>query len=220
MKKIISSRWFYVILFLSACVIITNIFITAITKKKIQEERTLSSAPKIINTEKVYDTKQQPDQENPTQTQPVPEDTITLSPVEEIENKIEFSKPVQGEILNRFSGNELVYSATLREYRIHRGIDIKSPILSQVRAVESGLVESVIRDGLMGITITIDHKNGFKSVYSNLSTDAMVKKGDSVEKGDIISGVGDTALIETGLEGHLHFELIENGKQVNPEDYF
>ena len=48
----------------------------------------------------------------------------------------------------------------------------------------------------------------------------MVSVDKKVKQGDIISGVGDTALIETGLEGHLHFELTKEGKQVNPEDYF
>ena len=71
----------------------------------------------------------------------------------------------------------------------------------------------------MGITVVIDHENGFKSVYSNLSSDDMMKAGDEVKKGDIINGVGDTALIETGIDAHLHFELIKDGKQINPEEY-
>ena len=138
----------------------------------------------------------------------------------EIKQDEGFEMPIYGEILNKFSGNNLVYSVTLKDYRVHRGIDIKAPILSQVKAVRSGVVESVKKDGLMGITIVIDHKNGFKSVYSNLSTDEMITEGKEVKQGDIISGVGDTALIETGLEGHLHFELIKEGVQVNPEEYF
>ena len=48
----------------------------------------------------------------------------------------------------------------------------------------------------------------------------MVKQGQTVKKGEIINGVGDTALIETGIDAHLHFELIKDGIQVNPEEYF
>lgn len=222
MKKIIYSRWLYVVLFLAGCAILTNVFVTAMVKKKAIEERTISSAPKIINTEKTYEV-QEEKQDKDTEIKEkeiIEEKAETVSTKTEVEEDEGFAMPVSGEILNKFSGNELVYSETLKEYRTHKGIDIKSPILSQVKATSSGVVESVKKDGLMGITIVIDHQNGFKSVYSNLSTDEMVAKGDIVKQGDIISGVGDTALIETGLEGHLHFELIKDGKQVNPEEYF
>lgn len=221
MKKIISSRWFYVVLFLSACAIITNIFVTAMVKKKVNEEKRISSAPKIINTEKVYEVSEK-DEKIPYDETPegidITEETEVFSP-EEVEDE-GFDLPVYGEVLTPFSGNELIYSKTLKEYRVHKGIDIKSPILSQVKAAASGVIESVAKDGLMGYTIVIDHRNGFKSTYSNLSTDSMVSQGDTVKKGDIISGVGDTALIETGIEAHLHFELTKDGKQVNPEEYF
>ena len=214
MKKLISSRWFYVVLFLSACAIITNIFVTAMVKKKVNEEKKLSSAPKIINTEKVYETNNAVPEISPQ----IAEETIVPA-TEEIADD-GFEMPLYGEILTKYSGADLVYSQTLKEYRVHKGIDIKSPILSQVKAVSSGVVESVTKDGLMGYTIVIDHLNGFKSTYSNLSTDSMVSQGDTVKKGDIISGVGATALIETGIEAHLHFELTKDGKQVNPEEYF
>lgn len=223
MKKLISNRWFYVILFLCACALLTNVFVTALVKKKAIEERTISSAPKIINTEKIYENEKEPEKieevaEESTEDIKVKEE-VFLTQTNPIEDE-GFEVPVYGEILNGFSGNQLVYSVTLKEYRVHRGIDIKAPILTQVKAVRSGVVESVKKDGLMGVTIVLDHENGFKSVYSNLSSEEMVKEGERIKQGDIISGVGDTALIETGLEGHLHFELIKDGVQVNPEEYF
>jgi len=217
MKKMFSSRWLYVVLFLAGCALLTNVFVTAVAKKRIIEEKTISSAPKIIDTQKVYQVPQKPEvqviQEKKTE-----EKTEQVASAEKVQEG--FEMPVYGEILNSFSGNDLVYSQTLKEYRVHKGIDIKAPILAQVKATASGVVESVKKDGLMGITVVIDHSDGFKSVYSNLSTDQMVTEGKRVSQGDIISGVGDTALIETGLEGHLHFELIKDGIQVNPEEYF
>ena len=223
MKKILNNRWFYVILFLCACGLITNVFVTAIVKKKVIEERTISSAPKIIDTEKIYEYPEEEKEPEVTKAEEI-KSTVTQAQAEEnIEEKSEeegFVMPVYGEILNKFSGDNHVYSATLKEYRVHKGIDIKATILSQVKAARSGVVESAKKDGFMGYTIVIDHQNGFKSVYSNLSTIEMVKEGESVKQGDIISGIGDSALIETGLEGHLHFELIKEGKQVNPEEYF
>lgn len=215
MKKITASKWFYVVLFLCGCALLTNVFVTGIVKKKLNDERTISSAPKIINTEKVYDL---PETEPVVQSEPEAENVEVFQAQPQEEKG--FEMPVYGEILNKFSGNNHVYSETLKEYRVHKGIDIKAPVLSQVKAAGDGVVESAKKDGLMGYTITIDHQNGFKSIYSNLSTIEMVQKDQRVNQGDIISGVGDTALIETGLEGHLHFELIKEGKQVNPEEYF
>ncbi len=127
--------------------------------------------------------------------------------------------PTGGEIIKEFSDGMLVYSETLRDYRVHNGVDIKAKILDKVYASEKGVVESVRNDALMGITVVIDHENGFKTVYANLSSMDMVSEGERVKKGEIINGVGDTSLIETGQESHIHFEMIKDGKSVNPKDY-
>ena len=130
-----------------------------------------------------------------------------------------FSAPVNGAVLVPFSGEKLVFSKTLEDYRKHQGVDIKSAILEKVVAAEAGVVKEVKEDPFLGITIVIDHENGFETVYANLSTAEMVGKGDRVEKGVIISGVGDTAVSETGEEAHLHFEIYKDGEAVNPEEY-
>ena len=118
-----------------------------------------------------------------------------------------------------FSGDSLIFSETMQDFRKHGGVDIKSAILEKVRSAEAGVIKEIKTDRSLGITIVIDHENGFESVYANLSTAEMVRAGDRVEKGVIISGVGDTASTETGEEAHLHFELLKDGKAVNPEDY-
>lgn len=127
--------------------------------------------------------------------------------------------PVSGTIIKEFSVDNLVYSKTLGDWRTHEGIDIKAEIGTMVKAGGDGIVEDVYIDEEMGITVIIDHQNGMKSVYSNLSTDSMVHKGQEVKQGEVISGVGDTALYETGEVGHLHFEVLIDGEKVNPKDY-
>ena len=47
----------------------------------------------------------------------------------------------------------------------------------------------------------------------------MVHVGKKVEKGQVVSGVGNTALFEIKDNPHLHFELIKDGKIVNPVEY-
>jgi len=147
------------------------------------------------------------------------QEEASVAEVEEEEYVFELSYPVDGEIIEKFSEDELVYSRTLGDWRVHNGIDIKAELLERVYASERGIVERVYEDALMGKTIVIDHQNGFKTVYSNLSSTEMVDNGEFIEKGTIISGVGDSALAESSQEPHIHFQVIKDDVTVNPEDF-
>jgi len=127
--------------------------------------------------------------------------------------------PVEGEILRQYSIDELIYSSTLKEWTTHSGTDIESFLGAEVKAAADGIVEKVEEDPLMGIMITIDHGNGVKTRYANLSTANMVTEGQNVKAGQIISGIGRTAGCEILDPPHLHFELLVNGKSVNPDEY-
>jgi len=134
-------------------------------------------------------------------------------------SKVLAQKPVDGKILADFVLDELQYSRTLKEWTTHAGIDIESPLGSPVRAALDGVVESVEEDSLMGIIITIDHGNGLKTRYANLSTKDMVRPNQQVKKGQVISGVGRTAMSEILDPPHLHFEVLKDGKYVDPKSY-
>ena len=73
----------------------------------------------------------------------------------------------------------------------------------------------------MGYCVEIDHKNGMLSCYKNLGGQywATMKEGQSVVKGEKIGEVGESAVIEKAEAPHLHFEMINNGKYVDPIDY-
>ncbi len=133
--------------------------------------------------------------------------------------KASLTYPVYGTISQAYSGDKLVKSKTLDEWRCHGGIDIKSAQNTQVKAVEAGVVEKVYTDPDLGRCVLIDHENGFKTLYGNLLENDMVKTGDKVQKGKIIGGVGKTAISEVGEEAHLHFEMMQNNKEVNPTEY-
>ena len=128
-------------------------------------------------------------------------------------------KPVNGKIIVDFAVDHLQYSRTLKEWTTHAGIDIESPLGSPVRAALDGVVESIEEDPLMGIIITIDHGNGLKTRYANLSTKDMVKPNQQVKKGQVISGVGRTAIREVLDPPHLHFEMLKDGESVDPKNY-
>lgn len=121
-----------------------------------------------------------------------------------------------GKVTTTFSGDSLVYSATLDQYVIHEGIDIEAPVESPVMAVMEGTVTKVYNDDKLGITIELTHQDGYKTRYSNLSTDRMVEEGDVVQAGDVISAVGMTALFESLDNPHLHFEVHKDGVPIDP----
>ena len=126
------------------------------------------------------------------------------------------SMPIDGEVMNEFSGGELVKSNTTGAWQTHNGIDIKATIGDAVTAADSGTVSEVKNDPLWGVTVTIDHGNGIISRYCNLNTGVTVQTGQEVSAGEEIGAVGDTADIESSEETHLHFEVTKNGSYTNP----
>ena len=155
------------------------------------------------------------------------EDTNTIDTNQNIvqnsnhsENEVlNFVAPVSGEIIKDFSVDTLVFSNTLKEWTIHNGIDIKADKTSIVVASETGTVESIKNDPRFGLTITIIHDNGFKTIYSNLLTTEFVKENEKVEKGQTIATIGESASFEVADEPHLHFEMYKDGEVVNPTIY-
>ncbi len=139
---------------------------------------------------------------------------------EQPEEELQFQAPVAGEIIKDYAMETLVYSETLDEWCTHSGIDIEAEKSSVVAAAEKGTVESIKSDPRYGLTVTIAHSNGFKTVYSNLLTTEFVKEGEQVEKGQNIATVGETASFEVADRSHLHFEMYQDGVAVNPTIYF
>ncbi len=148
------------------------------------------------------------------------EEKIPEASVDTDERKETFALiyPVNGKIGLNHSPNDLIYSKTLKEWTVHNGIDIIAKRGTPVVAAEKGTVENITETTGKGIEITIAHENDYKTMYSNLSSKDMVKVGDKVKKGQVISGVGNTSSFEYYEPEHLHFEVEKNGKQVNPID--
>ncbi|MPM68558.1 hypothetical protein SDC9_115491 [bioreactor metagenome] len=133
--------------------------------------------------------------------------------------KAVFTWPVKGEVVSGFSLEVLAYDETMGDWRTHSGIDIAAELGTSVLAMTDGKVESVYQDDLMGTTVVISHEGGLKSVYANLAATPAVKAGDSVSTGSVIGAVGSTAIAESNRVSHLHLELIQDGKAVDPEDF-
>lgn len=127
--------------------------------------------------------------------------------------------PADGSIAKAFSLDVPLYSKTLDQYQIHHGIDIEAEADAPVKAALSGTVTKVYEDDKLGLTMEITHEGGLLTRYSNLSTKKLVEEGDVVKEGDVISGIGTSALFESLEPAHLHFEVLKNGEYQNPQDY-
>lgn len=149
----------------------------------------------------------------------VKEETKTTNVEPEVVKDPEFIMPVEGEIVRSFAKDSLIYSETLEEWIVHLGIDIKADRTTVVKAAEAGTITAIKNDPRYGLTVVIEHVNGYKTVYSNLLTTEFVEEGETVEKGQSIGTVGNSAAFEIVDEPHLHFEILKDEIQIDPNIY-
>ena len=136
---------------------------------------------------------------------------------EPIVKPLEFAYPVEGEITKPYSIDNLVYSETLQEWVIHKGIDIKAPRTTVVKASEEGTIISIKNDPRYGLSIIVEHRDGYTTIYSNLLTAEFVSEGEQISKGQTIGTVGNSAVFEIADEPHLHFEMLRNNENIDPK---
>jgi murein DD-endopeptidase MepM/ murein hydrolase activator NlpD len=98
--------------------------------------------------------------------------------------------------------------------KMHRGTDFAAPTGTPIMAAGDGVVDFIGRNGAYGKYIRIRHNSSYKTAYAHMSGFKRgLKQGDRVKQGDTIGYVGTTGR-STGP--HLHYEVLENGKQRNP----
>lgn len=97
----------------------------------------------------------------------------------------------------------------------HRGLDFAGPAGSDVIAVASGVVVSAGKKGAYGNLVDVEHGNGYVTRYAHNQA-LLVKPGDLVKKGQVIALLGSTG---RSTAPHLHFEVLHEGRRVNPAEY-
>ena len=136
-----------------------------------------------------------------------------------VETKKTFVKPTEGDIICEYAKDNLIYSETLKEWITHTAIDIKADKTSVIKASADGIVKSIVNDPRYGLTVIIEHDEGYETVYANLLTAEFVVVGEEVAQGQTIGTAGNTASFESSMECHLHFELIKDGEYLDPAIY-
>ena len=147
------------------------------------------------------------------------EETDIEEDTETEEKEVTFEVPIQGEIIREFVTDSLVYSDTLKEWVTHNGVDIKADKTSVVSASADGTVYAIKNDPRYGLTVIINHDDGYQTIYSNLLTAEFVVEGEEVTQGQSIGTVGNSATFEIADEYHLHFELLKDDEYLDPTIY-
>lgn len=165
----------------------------------------------------------------PSKTDTPPATTVAAKPTDKEDISVSvidpakrvYTKPVNGSVIKEYSDDVLVYSVTMNDYRVHSGVDIAASLGNPVMAFCDGVIKEITEDPLMGYTVSVDHGGGLVSVYQNLSAIVPqgIEVGVNVKSGDVLAGVGESALVECAESPHLHFEVWLNGVAVNPSDY-
>ena len=127
--------------------------------------------------------------------------------------------PLSGETVTVFSMTELLYDATMADWRTHDGIDVQAAEGAAVKTAAAGVVQSVTDDELMGTTVVIQHDGGYTTRYSSLQQDVPVEEGQTVAAGDVIGCVGTTSAAEIEMGPHLHFSVSRDGAVIDPHEY-
>jgi murein DD-endopeptidase MepM/ murein hydrolase activator NlpD len=118
-----------------------------------------------------------------------------------------FSRPVGGEVVSPFGPR---VHPLLQTTRMHTGVDYAAAVGDPVRAAAAGEVTFAAEDAGYGKKVAIRHAAGFETAYAQLS-EISVSRGDCIEAGALIGRAGAT---ETGP--HLHFEVLANGRFIDP----
>lgn len=122
--------------------------------------------------------------------------------------------PVERGTIGSLYGYRIHPNTNMKKF--HAGLDIRAKHGNAVYAAFDGKVVEVKKSSKgYGNTIKIVHENGLATLYAHLSAFS-VKKGDIICKGKIIGKIGSTG---NATGPHLHFEIIENKKKVNPLVY-
>lgn len=124
------------------------------------------------------------------------------------------TQPVSGRVLNSYSGDELVYSKTLGDWRTHNGVDYACAEGSAVSAPCSGKVTETGTDGRWSSVVTLEDASGRLWRVCGVNSPA-VKPGDTVTAGQKLGTVG-TISCECAEEAHIHLEVLQNGQYLDP----
>lgn len=120
-----------------------------------------------------------------------------------------------GESLNAYSAGAPVYSKTMKDWRIHTGLDVAAENESPVLACANGQVKETYTDSMLGNVILVEHGD-YLFYYCGVGENFLVNPGDVVTAGQQL-GVVTAVPYEAAEEPHLHLEVRRDGVALDPQ---
>lgn len=204
-----NTKGYYILL--AALVLVAGvsgyIFLSDASKEQKEVQQSLSVPVEQPGT--LQPGEKQPQTDKPAAEQSVPTVKVSEQPV----------MPVSGDVVRSYAMEQLSYNDTTKDWRVHGGVDLAAELGQDVRAAKSGTVMAVYEDDYYGMTVVLQHADGYTTSYCGLAAEPLAEAGTDVTAGEVIGQVGDTALIETAMESHLHFEVCKDGELVDPAGF-
>ncbi len=173
---------------------------TETTEKKTERKKETTAAPSTT--------------EAPKPTTTAAETTVPVTETTKVDyGNTSFVLPCEDEILKDYSPTP-TYDETMDDWRVHKAIDFTCERGTPVYSVGNGRVTKVFSDTAYGYCIEIDFGE-FTGRYCGMEQGTTVKLDMVMKKGDIVGKTGDLPC-EQGQEPHFHFEIIKDGKNVDP----
>ena len=205
-KKLLEKDAFYISLFICICVIaIGGIWFTNRNVDELLSKGTPTTSEDEINL-----TENEKKDVIPTTT----DSEQNLDKVRKVENnKMSY---LGNQVIREYSEKEPSYSETLEVWEIHKGIDVEANENQVVKSLSSGTVLDVYDDDEYGMSVKIQSENKAVFIYSSLSKNIIVNKGDKVEDGQNIGYAGNTSDVECLSGVHVHLEAYKDNIAINP----
>lgn len=152
----------------------------------------------------------------------IPADRLSISYIDYMQKDIDnlfntmkslpVGSPLEGKINSGFGYRKDPFRSRIG---FHSGVDIDARFGDPVVATADGVVKKTGWEGSYGKTVVIRHEQGFETIYGHLSK-ISVEEGQKVKVGEEIGKAGNTGR-STGT--HLHYEVLKDGKRVNPSNF-
>ncbi len=224
-KSIFAGKGIFIALVVITSLLVITVAMNLILPEEIANETPVQEAwrQSSIPSSKVYDdglTSVYTEEAVPV-TNAAPPATAAPTPMSTAVKAASLLLPVgNGGIGKDFSADELVFSDTMQDWRVHEGIDFSAEEGTEVIAAADGVVELAGEDGMMGVCVLLSHPDGTKTYYANLQETGLPELGAEIHAGEVIGKVGNTAGAEVAEPPHLHFELRKGDERLNPHDRF
>lgn len=223
-KQIFRDRGYYIVLGLCVAAIGISGFLFSKSMKSASVQPSVSqqvladapsvTVPAVTQAEKKTEKSVKKAQEVLGTVTPQPDNTPSVAA------KLQTALPIDGEVLQAYSMEQLAFNSTTKDWRVHDGIDYAAQTGAKVLAAADGTVEAVFCDDFYGQTVTVRHAGGYLTQYANLAEEVLVTVGQTVKMGDPLGSIGQTALVEIAAQPHLHFAVYCGDLSVDPAEFF